>query len=84
MGQLLSLLGGRRPPPPLTSMAAVEALAAVACDPGARTTEGMMLRGLLMEAAAVGRPLFSLFGHPAGGTSGEMECACLSKKTTSA
>ncbi len=66
MGQLLALLGGRRPPPPLTSMAAVEALAAVACDPGARTTEGMMLRGLLTEAAAVGRPLFSLFGHPAG------------------
>jgi hypothetical protein len=66
MGQLLSLLGGRRPPPPLTSMAVVEALAAVACDPGARTTEGMMLRNLLTEAAAVGRPLFSLFSHPAG------------------
>lgn len=65
--QLLSLLGGQRPAPPLTVMAAVEALAAVAADPGARTTEGLMLRQLLTEAAAIGRPLFALFNHPAGG-----------------
>jgi len=64
--QLLALLGGRRPRSPLTVLAAVEALAAVAADPGARTTEGLMLRQLLTEAAAIGRPLFALFNHPAG------------------
>ena len=31
-----------------------------------KTTEGMLLRDLLQEAAALGRPLFTLFDHPAG------------------
>lgn len=47
-------------------MALVEALAAVTCEPGVNTTEGMLLRDLLQEAAALGRPLFALFNHPAG------------------
>ena len=44
-----------------------QALAAVICEPGVNTTEGMLLRDLLQEAAALGRPLFTLFDHPAGG-----------------
>ena len=43
-----------------------QALAAVICEPGVKTTEGMLLRDLLQEAAALGRPLFTLFDHPAG------------------
>ena len=43
-----------------------QALAAVICEPGVNTTEGMLLRDLLQEAAALGRPLFTLFDHPAG------------------
>ena len=44
----------------------MQALAAVICEPGVNTTEGMLLRDLLQEAAALGRPLFTLFDHPAG------------------
>lgn len=65
--QLAALLaGGRRGASPVAVLAAVEAVAAVACDPGARSTEGLMLVSVLTEAAAVGRPLFALFDHPAG------------------
>ena len=46
-------------------MAAVEALAAVACEPGARTTDPILRHALLSEAGALGRPLFALFNHPA-------------------
>lgn len=46
--------------------AVMQALAAVICEPGVNTTEGMLLRDLLQEAAALGRPLFTLFDHPAG------------------
>lgn len=60
------LAGGRRGGSPIGVMAAVEAVTAVACVPGARSTEGFMLKALLTDVAAVGRPLFALFDHPAG------------------
>lgn len=47
------------------TMAAVEALAAVACEPGARTTDPILRHALLSEVGALGRPLFALFNHPA-------------------
>ena len=47
------------------TMAAVEALAAVACEPGARTTDPILRHALLSEAGALGRALFALFNHPA-------------------
>ena len=62
---LLSVLRQERPAPPLLAMALVEALAAVTSAPAVKTTEGMLLRDLLQEAAALGRPLFALFNHPA-------------------
>jgi hypothetical protein len=46
-------------------MEAVEALAALVCEPGSSTTEGMVLRELLQEAASTGPALFALFAHPA-------------------
>jgi DnaJ family protein C protein 13 len=46
-------------------MAAVEALAAVVCEPGSRTTDPILRHALLSEAGALGRPLFALFTHPA-------------------
>lgn len=47
------------------TMAAVEALAAVVCEPGSRTTDPILRHALLSEAGALGRPLFALFSHPA-------------------
>lgn len=47
------------------TMAAVEALAAVVCEPGARTTDPILRHALLSETGALGRPLFALFNHPA-------------------
>ena len=47
------------------TMAAVEALAAVVCEPGARTTDPILRHALLSEIGALGRPLFALFNHPA-------------------
>ena len=67
MAALLSVLRQERPASSLLVMALVEALAAVTCEPGVNSTEGMMLKELLQEAAALGRPLFALFNHPAGG-----------------
>jgi DnaJ family protein C protein 13 len=51
---------------PLTSLALVEAAASVVCDPGCRTTDTPLLNTLLEQLAALGQPLFALFGHPAG------------------
>ncbi|KAF5838736.1 hypothetical protein DUNSADRAFT_2280 [Dunaliella salina] len=51
---------------PLLSMAVVEAAAAVAVVPCSATTSPRLLQELLAEAAALGRPLFALFHHPAG------------------
>ncbi len=50
---------------PLLSGAIIEVVAAVACKPGSRTTELSTREALLQEVATVGRPLFSLFNHPA-------------------
>jgi DnaJ family protein C protein 13 len=50
---------------PLLSGAIIEVVAAVACKPGSRTTELSTREALLVEVASVGRPLFSLFNHPA-------------------
>lgn len=50
---------------PLLSGAIIEVVAAVACKPGSRTTELSTREALLHEVASVGRPLFSLFNHPA-------------------
>ncbi|KAK9915634.1 hypothetical protein WJX75_001835 [Coccomyxa subellipsoidea] len=46
-------------------MAAVEALAAVVCPPGADSTDPILRHALLSEAGALGHPLFALFSHPA-------------------
>jgi hypothetical protein len=51
---------------PLTSLALMEAAASVVCDPGCRTTDTPLLNMLLEQLAALGQPLFALFGHPAG------------------
>lgn len=51
---------------PLSSLALVEAAASVVCDPGCRTTDTPLLNTLLEQLAALGQPLFALFGHPAG------------------
>lgn len=47
------------------TMAAVEALAAVVCLPGAGSTDPILRHALLSEAGALGHPLFALFSHPA-------------------
>ncbi|WIA10346.1 hypothetical protein OEZ85_010538 [Tetradesmus obliquus] len=49
----------------LTSMALLEVVAAIAVDPGARTTDTSLQDACLRAAAALGRPLFGLFAHPA-------------------
>lgn len=63
---LMSLLGGGRSSYPYTTLAALEAIAAVTCEPGSRNTDPILLHSILSEAAALGRPLFQLFAHPAG------------------
>ena len=50
---------------PLLAGAIMEVVAAVACKPGSRTTELATKEALLHEVAAMGRPLFALFNHPA-------------------
>lgn len=54
-----------RGPSPLLAGAIMEVVAAVACKPGSRTTELATKEALLHEVAAMGRPLFALFNHPA-------------------
>ena len=63
---LLALLGGARNSLTYTTMAALEAVAAITCEPGSRNSDPILLHSLLSEAAALGRPLFQLFSHPAG------------------
>ncbi|KAL0042756.1 hypothetical protein WJX79_009797 [Trebouxia sp. C0005] len=46
-------------------MALVEAIAAVVCEPGAHTTDPIILSAMLQEVAGLGAPLFALFDHPA-------------------
>lgn len=46
-------------------MAAMEALGAVVCEPGAQTTDPPILSQLLTNTASLGRPLFQLVMHPA-------------------
>ena len=62
----MGLLGGGRSSYPYTTMTALEAIAAVTCEPGSRSTDPILLHSILSEAAALGRPLFQLFAHPAG------------------
>ena len=49
-----------------TLMCAVEAVASVTCEPGSRTTDAIVLHSILSDVAALGRPIFQLFFHPAG------------------
>ena len=66
VAMLLDTLRGTRASQGYAAMALVEALAAVLVPPGASTTDPVLRHVLLSEAAALGRPLFALFGHPAG------------------
>lgn len=63
--QLLAPLVREPQPSPLLSMAALEALGAAVCEPGARTTDPPILSQLLASSASLGRPLFRLAMHPA-------------------
>jgi DnaJ family protein C protein 13 len=45
--------------------AALPFLCGVFADPGARTTDPSLQDAVLQAAAALGRPLFALFNHPA-------------------
>ena len=65
MGVIRGRAGGAAASP-LATMAVAEALAAVAVEPGARSTDAILRHALLAEAGALGRPLFALFSHPAG------------------
>lgn len=47
-------------------LAAVEALGALATEPGASSTDPSVLQAVLQGLASLGRPLFALFAHPAG------------------
>ncbi|XRB20209.1 J domain-containing protein [Pseudoscourfieldia marina] len=49
----------------LVSLAVVEAVCLVVCEPGSATTDSATFSLLLMECASLGRPLFLLFDHPA-------------------
>jgi DnaJ family protein C protein 13 len=62
---LVAPLRAARAPSPLLTGAVAEAAAAAACGPGAATTEPQTREALLLEVASLGRPLFSLFAHPA-------------------
>lgn len=73
---LMALLGGGRFTYPYTSMSALEAIAAATCDPGSKSTDPILLHSILSEAAALGRPLFQLFSHPAGTLQDSIELNC--------
>ncbi|KAK9868448.1 hypothetical protein WJX84_004951 [Apatococcus fuscideae] len=62
---LVGVLRGERTLCPYTTMVGIEALAAATCEPGASSTDPMILSMLLSEAADLGHHLFSLFVHPA-------------------
>ncbi len=62
---LVGVLRGDRVLSPYTTMMGAEALAAATCEPGASSTDPMILSMLLSEAADLGHHLFSLFMHPA-------------------
>lgn len=62
---MLGLLKGAGGSAVLASMAVIQALAACVCPPGVRSTDPILQHALLAEAAALGRPLFALFSHPA-------------------
>eukprot|EP00899_Mesostigma_viride_P016162 jgi/Mesvir1/24547/Mv21885-RA.1 len=49
----------------LVSMAVVEVLDAVLCEPNSETTDDRVYYELLQQVASLGRRLFSLFSHPA-------------------
>ena len=53
-----------------TVMSAVEALASVTCEPGSKSTDPIILHSILSDVAALGRPIFQLFFHPAGVVAG--------------
>lgn len=63
---LLAPLKSDPPASALTTMALVEALAAVVVPPGSRTTDTLLADKLLMMLADLGSPLFRLFNHSAG------------------
>ena len=65
MTALLGLLRGDKATAALAVFAGIEALAAVVCPPGFKSTDPILLHALLSEAASLGRPLFTLFSHPA-------------------
>ncbi|KAK9809260.1 hypothetical protein WJX72_012293 [[Myrmecia] bisecta] len=62
---LIGVLKSERPCGAYTSMAVMEALAAVVCEPGSRTTDPNVQSALLSEAGLLGRHLFAMFAHPA-------------------
>lgn len=62
----MDTLRAPRPVPPVLSMAIVEAVAASCCEPCSRTTNPSSRQAVLGAVAALGRPLFGLFSHPAG------------------
>lgn len=64
---LLHALTGIPKPSPLLSMALVEALGSLVCEPGARNTDRYIYEKLLELCSSMGRPLFGLFDHPARG-----------------
>ncbi|KAL0040215.1 hypothetical protein WJX77_000548 [Trebouxia sp. C0004] len=62
---LTAALQGERAAGPVATMALVEAIAAVVCEPGVHTTDPIILSAMLQEVAGLGAPLFALFEHPA-------------------
>ncbi|GMH45130.1 hypothetical protein BSKO_13087 [Bryopsis sp. KO-2023] len=62
---LLQPLGQASRPSPLLSMAVVEAIGSLICEPGARTTDHPIFEKMMEECSSMGRPLFGLFDHPA-------------------
>lgn len=62
---LLSLLRRSQSAAAYTVLSALEAVAAVVCEPGSRSTDPILLHSVVSEAAELGRPLFQLFSHPA-------------------
>lgn len=62
---LLQALTATPKPSPLLSMALVEALGSLVCEPGARNTDRHIFEKLLELCSSMGRPLFGLFDHPA-------------------
>lgn len=53
-------------PSPLLSLALVEVIGALICEPGSRTTDLPIFQKMLELCSGLGRPLFSLFSHASG------------------